>query len=163
MVTPQEHRAMIENLMKMFRNEFYVYGPELFGQRLREEKLRADLLDTSFAYLEIPYSEIFSDELRPEELKPAWRAIMLGITMLMRGSDVKGFLDDDRGLGFLFLDSTTAPADRLFENLRRHLADAQLEKRLHPDLVARKSFPFVVYQGKNVAVDAVPNAKSEAP
>ena len=40
MVTPQEHRAMIENLMKMFRNEFYVYGPELFGQRLREEKLR---------------------------------------------------------------------------------------------------------------------------
>ena len=54
MVTPQEHRAMIENLMKMFRNEFYVYGPELFGQRLREEKLRADLLDTSFAYLEIP-------------------------------------------------------------------------------------------------------------
>ena len=82
--------------------------------------------------------------------------------MLMRGSDVKGFLDGDRGLGFLFLDSTTAPADRLFENLRRYLADAHLEKRLHPDLLARKSFPFVVYQGKNLAVGAAPSPAPEA-
>lgn len=163
MVTPQEHRAAIEHLMRLFRNEFYVYDPELFEQRLREEKLRADLLDTSFAYLEIPFSEMFSDDLRPEELRPAWRAVMLGMTMLMRGSDVKGFLGDDRGLGFLFLDSTAAPAARLFENLRRYLSDVHLEARIHPALLARKSFPFVVYRGRNVSVDAAPSAKGDAP
>ncbi len=152
MVTPREHRETIEELMKSFSNEYYIYGPKLFDQRLHEEKLRADVMNTAFTYLEIAFDELFVPDLDHADLKSLWRAIMRGMTMLLRGSDVKGFLHEDRGLGILFLDSLNAPAERLLGNLRRYLAEERLEDRLNPRLLEH-GFPYVVYKGKRMPVD----------
>lgn len=146
MVTFREHRETIEELMQFFRHEYYVYSPELFELRIREERLRADLMQGAFSYLEIDFRDLFTDELEQSELKLLWRSMMQAMRLLVRGSDVKGFLRDDRGLGVLFLDTTTPPIGRLFAAFRRHLTSAGLSHRLRPDL-SEHSFPISSYVG----------------
>lgn len=134
MVTTREHREAIEELLVLFRYEFYLYSPELFELRIREEKLRADFLHTSFAYLELGFETLFSETLEKSELKPLWRSIMQALHLFVRGSDVKGFLPDNRGLGILFLDTAPAPVGRIFSAVRRHLTSAGLSHCLRKDL-----------------------------
>lgn len=134
MVTLREHRETIEELFEIFRHEYYVYSPELFELRIREERLRADLLQGSFSYVELGFEQIFTEELTQSELKPLWRSLMQAMRLLVRGSDVKGFLKDDRGIGILFLDTTNPPISRLFAAFRRHLTSADLSHRLRSDL-----------------------------
>ena len=121
MLSGSEHKAMILELVPRFRHEFHLYDPEVFEQRIHEEKLRADHLGTSFVYFELLFNDVFVDDIPRKEFRRLWEVVLASLIRLVRGSDVKGFLAHDRGIGILFLDCAEAPTVRLIEQVRERL------------------------------------------
>jgi lipopolysaccharide/colanic/teichoic acid biosynthesis glycosyltransferase len=122
----------------------FVYPPELFHRRLKEEFLRSLRTRRPFLYIRIPtrHFDIFgflnanSSEVR------AWRIAVLTILAQTDFLDVKGYLQDDSGIGLLFLDCDHKALEAHKRDILRNIRDAGLmdQLRLKPRRPLFESF-----------------------
>lgn len=97
---------VLETVLQEFETELFLYSWEIFELRIQEEMLRADRTGAGFGYLELPFARIRA-MIRPEiEERELWLAIFRFLSETMRGSDIKGFLSANAGVGLVFLDAT---------------------------------------------------------
>lgn len=126
----------------------FVYSPELFQMRLKEEILRTNRNLCSFLYIKIPtrHYDIFGIEHRESSNVKAWEIAVLTILNQTDVLDVKGYLEDDTGLGVIFLNSDADFVQTLKGAILRNLKSAGLlEKiRLRPK---QPLFQVFLYSG----------------
>jgi len=112
----------LDNLLWQYRHELFFYPWKLFELRIQEEMLRADRSGSGFAYMELRFARIekLQVQVSAEDL---WREILRLMAENFRGSDIKGYLEDNVGIGVVFLDSELRGAvesvDRILRVLKR--------------------------------------------
>ena len=95
----------LESLLQEFHHELFLYPWDVFELRIQEEMVRADRSGSGFGYMEIPFvalRKVVRETINDQIL---WRAVFRFLAETMRGSDIKGYLAEDKGLGLVFLDS----------------------------------------------------------
>lgn len=109
-------------LLEELQNELFLYSWEIFELRIQEEMLRADRTGSGFGYLELSFSKIRSIIQAPVSDQDLWRVIFSFFSETMRGSDIKGFLSGNTGVGLVFLDAdhdgVAECRDRLWSRLQ---------------------------------------------
>jgi hypothetical protein len=96
----------IESILSELSHELFLYPWEFFELRIQEEMVRADRSGIGFGYMEIHF-DAMRKALKPEvNERTLWQSIFTVISESMRGSDVKGHIAGDGGIGLVFLDST---------------------------------------------------------
>lgn len=107
----------LEPLLLEFNHELFLYPWDIFELRIQEEMVRADRSGSGFGYMEIPFSALRKVIRENVDDRTLWRAILKFLAETMRGSDIKGFLAQDRGLGLVFLDSQVAGVEECCSRL----------------------------------------------
>jgi len=113
----------IESLLHEFRHELFLYPWEIFELRIQEEMVRADRTGSGFGYMEIGFAVLRHMIHADIPDKVLWRFLIQYVAETLRGSDIKGFLADNSGIGVVLLDSGNIGAEdcrtRFFEKLRK--------------------------------------------
>jgi len=124
-------QEQIQELVRDLRNDFFLYPAPVLNMRIQEEMCRTDKGGLPFWYLAL-YSNPLLKAL-PESVSEmeAWRTIFLWMSRNLRGSDIRGFLEDEKGIAVLFLDHQPDSAFNVPERLLQFLRD---EKLIGPDL-----------------------------
>lgn len=113
-----------------------VYPARLFQMRLKEELLRSNRTQRPFLYVRIPmrHYDLFGF-LRPSDnTLQAWKISVLTLLTQTQFVDIVGFLEDDAGLGVVFLDCDHVFLETQRRAILRNLRDANLlgKIRLRP-------------------------------
>jgi lipopolysaccharide/colanic/teichoic acid biosynthesis glycosyltransferase len=110
----------------------HVYPTRLFQMRLKEELLRSNRTGRSFLYVRIPtrHYDLFGF-LRPGgNTIQAWKIAVLTLLTQTQFVDVVGYLEDDAGLGVVFLDCDHAFLETQRRAILRNLRDAGLLEKI---------------------------------
>lgn len=110
----------------------HVYPSSLFQMRLKEELLRSNRTQRPFLYVRIPtrHYDLFGF-LRPSgNTLQAWKISVLTLLTQTQFVDVVGFLEDDAGLGVMFLDCDHAFLETQRRAILRNLRDAGLLEKI---------------------------------
>lgn len=95
----------LEAIQQEFSHELFLYPWDIFELRIQEEMVRADRSGSGFGYMEVPFS-VLRDMVRPTvDENSMYRTLLKFVSVTMRGSDIKGFLSGNSGLGLVFLDA----------------------------------------------------------
>jgi hypothetical protein len=87
------------------KNKIYIYTWEYFTRRIHDELFRSAFEESPFFYVEINF-EIIQKELNASDARSKfWIAFFDILSTQKRHSDLCGFLRNDEGIAFLFLDS----------------------------------------------------------
>lgn len=113
-----------------------MYPARLFQMRLKEELLRSNRTQRPFLYVRIPmrHYDLFGF-LRPSDnTLQAWKISVLTLLTQTQFVDIVGFLEDDAGLGVVFLDCDHVFLETQRRAILRNLRDANLlgKIRLRP-------------------------------
>jgi len=98
-------KDLFEPLLQESEHELFLYPWEIFELRIQEEMVRADRSNCGFGYMEIGYQGLRNAIVPNVDDRTLWRAVLQFIAETLRGSDIKGYLADNRGVGLVFLDS----------------------------------------------------------
>jgi hypothetical protein len=118
----------------------------MFERRLAEEKLRADKYSLDFVYFEIHFANLIKDGTHEEIAKKIWMVILRVLADFVRGSDVKGFLTENIGIGVLLLDSQEGAIERISQRIETRLASEHLHSYVC-DFADTKIFKESIYSG----------------
>ncbi|HSQ42195.1 MAG TPA: hypothetical protein VLM37_07960 [Fibrobacteraceae bacterium] len=100
----QMNWEIIESLRSEFQNSLFLYPWEIFELRIQEEMIRADRSNSCFSYLEIPF-DLLRPMIKPQvDDRTLWHMTFQFLTETMRGSDLKGLLSENKGIGLVSLD-----------------------------------------------------------
>ncbi len=105
-----------------YGSEFFIYPWELFKQRLQEEMIRSDRSGSPFTYVEFPFASLGDCWQSPAEAKAFWTTLFSVLANAARGSDVKGFLENDEGLGLVMLDSPASGWSDFYQRISQVIA-----------------------------------------
>jgi len=93
--------------LRKHRNKIFIYTWEYFTRRIHNELLRSAIEESPFFYVEINF-EIIQKELHTSDAcSKFWIAFFDTLSTQKRYSDLCGFLKNDEGIAFLFLDSVS--------------------------------------------------------
>ncbi len=95
----------IAPILEELHHELFLYAWEIFELRIQEEMVRADRTGSGFGYLELPFERIRSMIDNHVSDREIWTVIFKFLMDTMRGSDIKGFLSGNSGVGLVFLDA----------------------------------------------------------
>ena len=137
---------IIHQLLHKFKFEYYIYESNMFERRVAEEKLRADAYSLGFVYFEIYFANLIKEGTHEEITKKIWKVILRVLADFVRGSDVKGFLKDNIGIGVLLLDSQEGAIQRISKRIETRLANENLEPYVC-DFLEAKVFRESIYSG----------------
>jgi hypothetical protein len=118
----------------------------MFERRLAEEKLRAKKYSLSFVYFEIHFSNLIKEGTQEEVAKKIWMVILRVLADFVRGSDVKGFLTENIGIGVLLLDSQEGAIERIAQRIETSLVSENLDSYVC-DFVDTTVFRESIYSG----------------
>lgn len=140
------NRDFVLEHISQFRYDAYFYTSELFTRRIHEEKYRCGELGTQFCLLEIPYDGLIIPGVEHEIKIQIWREFLSGMHSSLRGSDSRGFLPKNSGIGVLFLDSGREALEIFLSRMRSRMNSAQLDpylNGLHESQVEYSLYPIV--------------------
>jgi hypothetical protein len=126
-----DHTTIIK-LSDQYRKDFYLYGPENLSRRILEERVRNEVFGNSFTYFEIPYKNLVRDHCSIENQKSVWKTVLFCLSTEIRGCDLKGFAEENRGLAIVLLDSQTASLPNFLKRLNEELNRRNLLKYVLP-------------------------------
>jgi len=109
-----------------------VYPSRLLRMRLKEELLRSNRTGRPFLYVRIPtrHYDLFGF-LRPSDNTiQAWKIAVLTLLTQTQFVDVVGYLEDDAGLGVVFLDCDHSFLETQRRAILRNLRDAGLLEKI---------------------------------
>lgn len=103
--TPTMIPEYIAEQLQRYSSDYFIYPWSLFELRLQEEMIRTDRSGSPFYYVEFHFSclpDIWPDSADVKR----FASLLLQVAVnSARGSDIKGLLENDRGLGLVLLDS----------------------------------------------------------
>lgn len=135
------NEAFVLKFLKKQRFESFFYSAEIFECRLKEERYRAHELNTSFCYLELPFNGLLVEDVSPEIQEKTWDHLLKILPTCLRGSDIRGFLPGNTGIGIVLLDCSESALSTFFHRLRQHLAEYGLDVALnHAHEIMRRSY-----------------------
>jgi len=91
--------------LQRYSSAYFLYPWNLFELRLQEEMVRSDRSGSPFYYVELPFSSVSTRWVVPGHARRFWEVLLRTMESAARGSDIKGFLEDEKGLGIVLLDS----------------------------------------------------------
>jgi len=93
--------------LRKHKNKIFIYTWEFFTRRIHNELLRSAMEESQFFYVEINF-EIIQKELQESDAySKFWTAFFDTLSTQKRHSDLCGFLRNNEGIAFLFLDSVS--------------------------------------------------------
>jgi hypothetical protein len=96
---------------RKYKNNVFIYSWKYFSKRIHEELLRSALEESPFFYVEINFSIIERElPLGADRLK-FWGAFFDILSTEKRYCDLCGFLKNNDGIAFLFINSNLNIAD----------------------------------------------------
>jgi len=138
-----DHR---DTLLPSDQGSGFLYSQDLFHRRLKEEFLRSLRTRRSFLLIRIPtrHYDIFGFSRSDSPEVRAWRIAVLTLLAQTDFLDVKGYLNDNSGIGILFLDSDHTALATQKKAILRNLRDAGLmdSLRLRPKRPFFEAFHF---------------------
>jgi len=91
--------------LRKHKDKIFIYTWEYFTRRIHNELLRSAIEGSPFYYVEIDF-EVIQKELRESDaFSKFWIAFFDILSKQKRHSDLCGFLRNEEGIAFLFLDS----------------------------------------------------------
>ncbi len=133
----------ILRISDVYRKDFYLYSSENISRRIYEERARAELFGKAFTYAEIPFSNLVRSACNHENERKVWKAILYCLASELRGSDIRGFAENNRGIALLLLDSEEASLDRFIRRIEKELDRRNLLKYLDGfDAVQKNAFRY---------------------
>jgi len=92
-------------VLRKYKNKVFVYAWEYFTKRIHDELVYSVLESSPFFYVEIKFSVIYKELPSIEDRSKFWRVFFELLSTQKRGCDLCGFLSENEGIGFLFVDS----------------------------------------------------------
>jgi len=91
--------------LRKCKNKVFVYAWEYFSKRIHEELVRAAVEESPFFYVEMSFSIVEQKlPVNSDRLK-FWEVFFDVLSTQKRFSDLCGFLRNDEGMAFLFVNS----------------------------------------------------------
>jgi len=92
-------------ISRKYKKKIFIYAWDYFTRRIHDELVRSVLEESPFFYVEINFDIIQKELHASEERLKFWGAFFEMLSAQKRHSDLCGFLRNDEGIAFLFLDS----------------------------------------------------------
>jgi len=93
--------------LRKHKNKIFIYTWEYFTRRIHDELLRSAIEESPFFYVEINF-EIIQKELHESDAcSKFWVALFDVLSTQKRYNDLCGFIKNNEGIAFLFLDSVS--------------------------------------------------------
>ncbi|MDR2582944.1 MAG: hypothetical protein LBC75_05635 [Fibromonadaceae bacterium] len=92
-------------VLRKYKNKVFVYAWEYFTKRIHDELVYSVLEESPFFYVEIKFSVIDRELPSTDDRLTFWKAFFEFLSTQKRGCDLCGFLNENDGIGFLFVDS----------------------------------------------------------
>lgn len=140
------NEELVKKMIEKQHYDAFFYPPEIFASRVHEEKYRAHELSTSFCYVELQYDTFTSEDASDDLVAKTWTLLLQVLPKCLRGSDVRGYLADQKGIGIILLDCAETSIQTFFKRIRQNLAEQGLDITLNhnPELVK----PCYFYAGQ---------------
>lgn len=103
--TPTMIPEYIAEQLQRYSSDYFIYPWSLFELRLQEEMIRTDRSGSPFYYVEFHFSRLPDIWPDSNDVKRFSSLLLQVAVNSARGSDIKGLLENDRGLGLVLLDS----------------------------------------------------------
>ncbi len=117
-------KHIILELVKKHKYNYYIYDNDVFENRIKEEKIRSDIFKSDFAYIELYYGDLLPIDTSEVRVKAIWDIILEVFATSLRGSDIKGHLQNDEGLGVIMVDCGSYAIERLRKRIVEKLYEA---------------------------------------
>lgn len=127
---------LVEQLDR-YQTEFFIYPWNLFELRLQEEMIRSDRSGSPFCYVEMNFSHWNRAWTQATDARHFSALLFQALANTARGSDFKGYLEHDKGLGLVFLDSGLKAWQQFYQRL--HALMEQQAPELVPQLAEWES------------------------
>lgn len=95
---------LVDHLQR-YSSEYFIYPWNLFELRLQEEMIRSDRSGSPFFFAEFLFSNLPDVWPAQSDARRFWGVLLGVLASGARGSDVKGLLEGDKGIGLVMLDS----------------------------------------------------------
>lgn len=95
-------------VLRKHKYKVFIYAWEYFTKRIHNELVRSVLEKSPFFYVEINFKVIQKELHTSNEHFKFWEAFFCMLSTQKRYCDLCGFLRNNEGIAFLFLDSDTA-------------------------------------------------------
>jgi len=92
-------------VLRKYKNKVFVYAWEYFTKRIHDELVYSVLEQSPFFYVEIRFSVVYNELPSADDRLKFWKAFFELASTKKRGCDLCGFLNENEGIGFLFVDS----------------------------------------------------------
>ncbi len=92
-------------VFRKYKNKVFVYAWEYFTRRIHDELVYSVLEKSPFFYVEIKFSVVNNELPSADDRLKFWKAFFEFLSTKKRGCDLCGFLSENEGIGFLFVDS----------------------------------------------------------
>lgn len=93
-------------ILPKYKNKLFIYEWEYFTKRIQEEFIRSVMEESAFFYVEINFRIIEQELTQSSSRTEFWEAFLDLLIMQKRGCDICGFLSNDEGIAFVFVDSS---------------------------------------------------------
>jgi len=91
--------------LRKHKKKVFIYAWEYFTRRIHDELVRSVIEESPFFYVEINFSIIQKELYNNYDRSIFWEAFFDILSTQKRYSDLCGFLKNDEGIAFLFLNS----------------------------------------------------------
>ncbi|MCL2206536.1 MAG: hypothetical protein FWB90_00385 [Fibromonadales bacterium] len=100
---------MLPEELKLFlrkcKNKVFIYAWEYFTRRIHDELVRSVIEESPFSYVEINFSVVQQELPSNSDRLKFWEAFFEELPKQKRFCDLCGFLRNDEGIAFLFVNS----------------------------------------------------------
>jgi hypothetical protein len=94
-------------VLRKYKNKVFVYAWEYFTKRIHDELVYSVLEESPFFYVEIKFNVVYKELPSTDDRLKFWKVFFELLSTQKRGCDLCGFLSENEGIGFLFVDSIT--------------------------------------------------------
>ena len=95
----------LASFLRKRKEKIFIYAWEYFTKRIQDELIRSVIEESPFFYVEINFDIIHREISSSTDRLKFWEAFFDVLSKQKRHSDLCGFLKNDEGIAFLFVDS----------------------------------------------------------
>jgi hypothetical protein len=99
-------------VLRKYKNKVFVYAWEYFTKRIHDELVYSVLEGSPFFYVEIKFNVVYKELPSMDDRVKYWKVFFEWLSTQKRGCDLCGFLNEDDGIGFLFVDSVIGTGEK---------------------------------------------------
>jgi hypothetical protein len=97
--------------LQKHKKKVFIYAWEYFSRRIHDELVRSVIEESPFFYVEINFNIVQKALPGGTDRSEYWKAFFELLATQKRGCDLCGFLNNDSGIAFLFVDSVLNTKD----------------------------------------------------